>query len=69
MAQTLGLGGFPNFAEHEFSWFEALDFRMERMRAGRYLGANRLVRALMGLLGRNHEIPYAIGPNAMAKFC
>ncbi|HVO96050.1 MAG TPA: hypothetical protein VMT22_24560 [Terriglobales bacterium] len=61
MAQALGLGGFPNFAEHEFSWFEALDFRMERMRAGRYLGANPLVCGLMRLLGRNQEIPYAVG--------
>jgi len=29
MAQALGLGGFPNFANHEFAWFQALGFRME----------------------------------------
>jgi hypothetical protein len=34
MAQALGLGGFPNFAEHEYSWFEALGFRMGQMPAG-----------------------------------
>jgi hypothetical protein len=36
MAEALGLGGFPNFANHEFGWFQALDFRLERMRASRY---------------------------------
>jgi hypothetical protein len=43
MSQALGLGGFPNFARHEFGWFEALGFRMGEMPASRYLGANRLV--------------------------
>ena len=61
MAQALGLGGFPNFAEHEFSWFQALDFRMSAMSTARYLGANRLVRALMTVLGRNSSVPYALG--------
>src|SRR6185369_3748346 len=28
MAQALSLGGFPNFANHEFAWFQALGFRM-----------------------------------------
>jgi hypothetical protein len=61
MAQALGLGGFPNFAEHEFSWFQALDFRMSAMSTARYLGANRFVRALMTVLGRNSSVPYALG--------
>ncbi|MBM4260624.1 MAG: hypothetical protein FJ145_04185 [Deltaproteobacteria bacterium] len=61
MAQALGLGGFPNFAEHEYGWFQALDFRMNEMPVGNYLGANRLTRAVMTLLGRNQHVPYAVG--------
>ncbi len=61
MCQTLGLGGFPNFAEHEFSWFQALGFRMEEMPAGKYLGANLLARFLMNVFGANHAIPYSLG--------
>ena len=38
MAQALGLRGYPNFANHEFGWFEALGFRMERMPTSGYLG-------------------------------
>jgi len=61
MAEALGLGGFPNFANHEFGWFQALDFRLERMRASRYLGAGRVVSLAMKLLGRDPEVPYAVG--------
>ena len=61
MAQAMGLGGFPNFAEHEYGWFEALGFRMGVMNAGRYLGASVLVKGLMSILGRNKQIPYALG--------
>lgn len=61
MTQAMGLGGFPNFAEHESGWFEALGFRMEEMRASRYLGTNRLVAIMMHLLGRDVLVPYPIG--------
>lgn len=61
MAQAMGLGGFPNFAEHDYGWFQALGFRMHEMAAGRYLGANRFVRSMMGLLGKNAAVPYAAG--------
>ncbi|MBI3415696.1 MAG: hypothetical protein HY043_10340 [Verrucomicrobia bacterium] len=61
MAQALGLGGFPNFANHEFGWFQALGFRMGEMRASRYLGANRLVALGMKLLGRDPVVPYPLG--------
>jgi len=61
ICQAMGLGGFPNFAEHEFSWFEALGFRMGAMPASKYLGANFFTRGLMRLLGRNLAIPYALG--------
>jgi hypothetical protein len=61
MAQALELGGFANFAEHEYSWFEALGFRMGHMPAGRYLGAKYIVKGLMAELGRNPPVPYALG--------
>ena len=61
MAQALGLGGFPNFANHEFSWFQALGFRMEQMRASRYLGVSKPVSWGMKVLNRDPAIPYAIG--------
>ena len=61
MSQALGLGGFPNFANHEFAWFEALGFRMAQMRASQYLGAGRLVSVVMNLLKRNPSVPYPVG--------
>lgn len=61
MAQTLGLGGFPNFANHEFGWFQALDFRMNRMPLNRYVAAGWLPSLLMKWLKRNPDIPYPIG--------
>lgn len=61
MAQALGLGGFTNFANHEFGWFQALGFRMEQMPASRYLGAGPLVSLGMKLLRRDPLIPYPVG--------
>jgi hypothetical protein len=61
MAQAMGLGGFPNFAEHDHGWFQVLGFRMGEMSASRYLGANRLVGSMMRLLGRDVPVPYPLG--------
>lgn len=61
MSQALGLGGFPNFANHEFGWFQALGFRMAEMPVNRYVGAGALVSLAMKMLGRNPNIPYPIG--------
>lgn len=61
MSQALGLGGFPNFANHEYGWFEALGFRMGRMRASQYLGANAPTALGMRLLGRDPLVPYPLG--------
>jgi hypothetical protein len=74
ICQAMGLGGFPNFAEHEFSWFEALGFRMGAMPAARYLGAGALTRTLMSLVGRNQNLPYALGlerdgTNLLTSYC
>jgi hypothetical protein len=61
MSQALGLGGFPNFANHEFGWFQALGFRMQQMAASRYLGADWLSALAMRLLRRNPVVPYPVG--------
>jgi hypothetical protein len=61
MAQALGLGGFPNFANHEFGWFQALDFRMEQMPASRYLGVGWALSKVLKVLRRDPLIPYPIG--------
>jgi hypothetical protein len=61
MAQALGLGGFPNFANHEFGWFQALGFRMGKMPASRYLGTGKVVSLGMKALKRDLEIPYPVG--------
>jgi hypothetical protein len=61
MSQALGLGGFPNFANHEFGWFQALGFRMEQMPASRYIGAGPIPSLAMNLLKRNPLVPYPVG--------
>jgi hypothetical protein len=61
MAEALGLGGYPNFANHEFAWFQALGFRMAEMPANRYVGAGWLPSVMMKLLKRNPSIPYPVG--------
>lgn len=61
MAQALGLGGFPNFARHEWGWFEALDFRMGTMPASRYLGAPKWAGLIMRLLGKETILPLVQG--------
>jgi hypothetical protein len=61
MAQAIGLGGFPNFARHEFGWFEALGFRMGKMAASRYLGTSWLLSTALRLLGRDQSLIYPLG--------
>jgi hypothetical protein len=61
MAQALGLGGFPHFAKHEYSWLQALNFRTESIPATRYLGASGLVSLAARLTGREQSVPLAVG--------
>jgi hypothetical protein len=61
MSQALGLGGYPNFARHEFGWFQALGFRMGERPASQYLGANRFICRALRLLGRDQPVPYSLG--------
>jgi hypothetical protein len=61
MAEALGLGGFPNFARHEYSWFQAAGFRMGSMTASRYAGVGTFLSAVAGLLVKDPVIPYPLG--------
>ena len=61
MAKALGLGGFPNFANHEYGWFQSLGFRMEQMPASRYAGVGWLPKLAMRILKRDPIVPYPIG--------
>jgi hypothetical protein len=61
MAEALGLGGFPNFARHEYSWFQAAGFRMGSMNASRYAGAGRLLSTVANLFLKDPVVPYPLG--------
>jgi hypothetical protein len=61
MTEALGLGGFPNFARHEYSWFNVAGFRMQSMPASRYAGAARSLSALARWFGKDPLLPYPVG--------
>ena len=61
MTQALGLGGFPHWAAHPFSWLEVLGFRMGRLPASRYLGMGRFLAFAARLLGRDPEVDLGLG--------
>ncbi len=61
MAEALGLGGFPNFARHEYSWFQAARFRMGSMTASRYAGAGKFLSAVARLFVNDPVVPYPLG--------
>ncbi|HKU41128.1 MAG TPA: hypothetical protein VJR89_23360 [Polyangiales bacterium] len=61
MAHAMGLGGFPNFAAHEFAWFDALGFRMAETSSMQYLGARRWLRSAAQLLGKDSRMRYPLG--------
>jgi nitroreductase len=61
MTEALGLGGFPNFARHEYSWFKAAGFRMYSMPASRYAGAPRVLSTLARWVGRDPLLAYPVG--------
>jgi hypothetical protein len=61
MTEALGLGGFPNFARHEYSWFQAAGFRMQSMPASRYTGAPQILSALANAFGRDPLLEYPVG--------
>jgi hypothetical protein len=60
MCEAMGLGGFPNFAYHEFAWFEALGFRMEEMPASKYFNISMLYEVILSLLNKDEPVPYPV---------
>lgn len=61
MTQALGLGGFPHFAAHPFSWFQALGFRMQEVPFSRTIGAGAVTKRLLKALNRDLPVPTAVG--------
>jgi len=64
MSQALGLGGFCNYARNEYRWLEALGFDLRSMPSTRYVGANRLLAAIVRLRGQEFDHPVATGLRA-----
>ena len=61
MAQAMGLGGFTNFAAHDYGWLRALGFRMHTFPASRYLAAGRWRAWRCALLRQDSAVPYPLG--------
>lgn len=61
MAQSLGLGGFPNWAAHPYGWVEAAGFRMTTMPSSKYLGMNPVLSAAAKALGKVSDVPLVQG--------
>lgn len=61
MTHALALGGHPNFANHDFGWFSALEFEMHWMPVSRYFGMRGLARLGLKLFGKDAETPVPIG--------
>ncbi len=61
MAQAIGLGAWPNFARHEFGWFEELGFRMKEMPATKFFGAAPIVQFFARMRGREVMAKFPIG--------
>jgi hypothetical protein len=61
MTEALGLGGFPNFARHEFSWFQALGFRMAQLPGLCYAGAPRWFSSIARFFGKDVAVRFPLG--------
>jgi hypothetical protein len=61
MTQALGLGGFAHFAAHPWIWERELGFVMVDLPDTRILGMNLLLRLGARLLGREIQVPTAVG--------
>jgi hypothetical protein len=61
MGQALGLGGFPHFAAHPFSWMQAFGFRMEEPSFSRTIAAGPVMKLAMKILKKDIPLPTAVG--------
>jgi hypothetical protein len=60
-AAALDLAGYANYARHEYSWFQALDFRLVETSASQYGGARPWLSRLLGWLGQDVPYRYPVG--------
>lgn len=61
MAQSLGLGGFPNWAAHPYGWLQAAGFRMTTLSSEKYLGMNPALGFAARTLKKTNPIPLVQG--------
>lgn len=59
--QAMGLAGFPSFAAHEESWFQALGFRMQEMPLTEFAAVPFPAFAILKLTRRNPTMSYPVG--------
>jgi len=65
MEQAMGLGGWTHFASaSDVAWMQALGFEMGAQKASQALNAGFLKRLVMRLLGKDMDIPFALGLKA-----
>lgn len=60
-AETMGLGGFSNYANHPYIWFQVLGFRMGEMPGSRFFAMNRAASFALRLLGKDQPVRYPLG--------
>lgn len=60
-AEAMGLGGFPNYANHPYIWFQALGFRMGEMPSSRFFAMNPVASFALKVLGKDQAIKYPLG--------
>ncbi|HSB09553.1 MAG TPA: hypothetical protein VLM38_08720 [Blastocatellia bacterium] len=73
-AHAMGLGGFPNFAAHEFGWFQALDFKTGQMSSSHYFGKGPVFEVAAKLLKRDLPVSFPLaleinGEPLLRAFC
>ncbi|MCX2745604.1 hypothetical protein OO013_17110 [Mangrovivirga sp. M17] len=61
MTQALGLGGFPHWAAHYYSWFKVLGFKMKEMNSTKYLGMGWFHSIMAKLLNKDQPVPLVTG--------
>lgn len=61
MAEALGLGGFPNYANHPYIWFKELGFRMGEMPGTKFYAMNPLVTLGLRVTRRDQMVSYPLG--------
>ena len=61
MAQSLGLGGFPNWAAHPYGWLQAAGFRMTTMPSDQYFGMKPPLSSLAKVAGKVVDVPLVQG--------